>query len=368
MTKSITEWLLAVPDQGWPRRHSEDLKQHAQSDALFHLAVQQSVRSRSLVRHFAGRMPRRLFIGANLAGFDYRHPGFEVTVLEASFFRDADPAVRAARRDLLADSVVLVNNNDVGRDGGAPHYAEFFARCDRTLFVVWDWDNHHWLDNSVAAAAHADLYAPAHHENLYLLSRYNGSCCGPVYCATIQWPRTFLADRLGAMLETPRSDEPLGMHVPYAGFTFRNRVVTTLGQHFPQVGFASHAFHDRTPDDRLMEWCRHKLHWIIPVLNDVPIRLFDALITGGIPLVPESMRYLPPVDRLDRGHVEFYGPQDVVDPRPLIERALRKFDAAGRDGIAARHRLALEHHHAERRVDAMLERLAEKFALDLPRR
>lgn len=368
MTRSITETLLSVPDPGWAGRISDDIKQHAQRDVLFHLAVLQSARSAQLKRHFAGRMPRRLFIGANLSGFGYQRPGFEVGVLDAAFFREPDPAQRAAKQQQLADAVVVVNNNDVGREGGAPFFADFVTRCDRTLFVVWDWDNHHWLDNSTFAAAHADLYAPAHHENLYLMTRYHWSCCGPVYCATVQWPRRFLADRVDLMLQTERSDQPLGMHVPYAPFTFRNRVVTTLGQHFPQVGFSSHAFHGRGAEDRLLEWCRHKLHWIVPVLNDVPIRLFDALITGGIPIVPESLRYLPPVDRLDRRHVEFYGPEDIVNPRPVWERALRKFEAAGREGIVERHRLAMEQHHGDQRVDAMLERLAEKFELDLPAR
>ena len=368
MQRSVTETLLSIPDQGYPVTLSTQLKQHAQQDGFFHLALNKSQRTQALARHLGGQAPQRLFIGANMSGFDYAHPAFEVSRLAPGFFSQGDAAAQAAKREQLDGAIVIVNNNDVGRDNGAPFYADFFSRCERTIFAVWDWDNHHWLDNSSFAAAHADVYAPAHHENLYLLTRYNPSTLGPVYCATVQWSKAFLADHIGDIIGTERTDQPLGMHVPYGSFTYRNRVVTTLSQHFPKVGFSSHSFHHRTAEDRLLEWCQHKLHWIVPVLNDVPIRLFDALITGGIPLVPESMRYLPPVRDIDRRHIAFYGPEDIVNPGPLVQRALRLFDEGGLEGMVARHRHALAHHHGQDRVDDILAGIAEKFEFPLAQR
>ncbi len=359
----ITEAMFALPDQGFPVQLSDGVKRHAQQDQFFHLALLKNNRSKVLSQYFAHNPVRKIFIGADLHGFAYQHPSLEVVQLDKDYFTENDPARRQAKRDELEGAIVVLNNNDVGRGGGAPNYGDFYTRCDKTIFAVWDWDNHHWLDNSAFAAVHADLYVPAHHENLYLLTRYNWCTAGPVYCATIQWPRTFLADQAAHIATAERSNEPLGMHVGYPAFNFRNRVVSTLSQKYPSIGFSTHSFHARTLQDRFDEWVAHKAHWIIPVLNDVPIRIFDALISGGIPIVPESLRYLPPINQIDRAHILFYTPEDIVAPERIVQQAIRMFDEGGIDGIMTRHRYALAHHHGSGRVDSILGFVAEKFGL-----
>lgn len=366
MSEFLLEAFQGVAQRDFPSRWSSDCMQHAQQDALFRLAALKQGRSRRLRERLNGQRPSRICLSANLGGFDCRVPGLEdlpVEVLEKGWFQASDPDLRRQRIQHLAGALVVVNNNDVGHDQGMAAYGDFYSRCEQAVFVAWDWDNNHWLELSSFLAAHSDIYAPAHQENLYLLSRYNPAIAGPVYCASVQWSRGFLADHLADLLTAERSDAPLGKHIPYAPFGFRNRVVTTLGQHYPSIGFSDRSFHVRTPEERLAEWAAHKLHWIVPVLNDVPIRIFDALISGGIPVVPESLRLLAPVRDLPREHVVFYGPQDVVDPREVVARGLALFNAGGRDGIAARHRLALEGHHGDQRVRQMADAAADLFGL-----
>jgi hypothetical protein len=156
---------------------------------------------------------------------------------------------------------------------------------------------------------------------------------------------------------------PLGMHVPYERFPFRNSVVSTLSARYPSVGFSSQAFHGRDPEDRLREWCGHKLHWIMPVLNDVPIRIFDALITGGIPMVPASMKLLPGIRDIPEDAIFFFGPLDVIEPEALVRRALERFDSGGRDKIVQRHRFALEEHHGMSRIQTMIGCVEREFGL-----
>lgn len=351
----ISERFLGLPDRGMPARHSTELMAHAQSDALFHLAAAKQVRTRQLQAHFGGRRIERVLISANLQGFERQRPGCTVEFLPKGYFQPADAATRDERVAHLRDAVVIVNNNDVGLGDGGPAFADLFTRCEQTVFVAWDWDNHHWLDLSTLLAAHSDVYAPAHHEHLYLLSRYNSAIAGPVYCGSVQWSRAFLAQQLPQMLQAERSDLPLGMHIPYAPFAFRNRVVTTLAQHFPSVGFSDRSFHVRTPAERLAEWTAHKAHWIVPVLNDVPIRIFDALISGGIPIVPDSLRHLAPVRDIDPRHIVFYGPHEVIAPQAVVARANALFDQGGPDQLVARHRFALDHHHGDQKIDQMLD-------------
>lgn len=361
----ILEAFQSIAQRDFPSRWSSDCMQHAQQEALFRLAALKQGRQRRLrdrlAAAWAEKGPRRVCLSANLAGFDCRLPGVQVEVLDKGWFQTADATLRQQRIDHLAGAVVVVNNNDVGHNQGMAAYGDFYSRCEQAVFVAWDWDNHHWLELSTFLAAHSDVYAPAHHENLYLLSRYNPTLAGPVYCASVQWSRDFLAEHLPEILTAARSDAPLGKHIPYAPFAFRNRVVTTLGQRYPSIGFSDRSFHVRTPEERLAEWTAHKLHWIVPVLNDVPIRIFDALISGGIPVVPESLRHLAPVRELPREHVVFYGAQDVVDPTAVVARGVALFDRGGREGIAERHHLALNGHHGDQRVRQMLDVVVEQF-------
>lgn len=350
----ISQLFSVLPESDLPSRQITEQVGYAQNEAFFHLAVAKESRITALKQMFATADGRKVFLSANLAGFNCAIEGVTVGILEKDFFQEADSARRSEKKSRIENSIVIINNNDAGTPEARAAYAAFFGECGSTCFIAWDWDNHHWLDLSTFLAAHSDIYVPAHHENLYLLSRYNWLTAGPVYCSSVQWPRKFLADSLPEILLAERSSAPLGMHIPYAQFSFRIQVISTLNKQYPSIGFSNRSFHVRTSEDRLKEWYSHKTHWIAPVLNDVPIRIFDALATGGIPIVPTSLRFLPPVSAIPREYIAFYSPSDIVNPEALVSHANALFENGGRDGIAARHRYALELHHGDISVRQML--------------
>ncbi len=296
MSSNISKLFASIPDCNLPARHSGEYIKFAQSDMFFHLAAAKQARVNELKTIFDKSGVRKIYLSANLGNFGCVVNGPKVEVLEKHYFVEPDAARRVSKQVQLEGCVVIINNNDAGTPEARQAFASFYTACTSTCFIAWDWDNHHWLDLSTFLAAHSDIYAPAHHENLYLLSRFNWLTAGPVYCSSVQWSRQFLTENLDKILLDERSSAPLGMHIPYGQFSFRMQVISTLNQFYPSIGFSSRSFHERTPLDKLQEWCAHKTHWIAPVLNDVPIRLFDALITGGIPLVPDSMRFLPPCE------------------------------------------------------------------------
>ena len=308
----------------------------------------------------------KIFLGATLASCKLRVVDCHVEILESNFFRETDSVKQKEKQDLLEWAVVIVNNNDIIH--GKLFYARLYSQCQNTIFVVWDFDNHHWLEMSTFLAVHSDVYAPGNHENLYILSRFNFLTVGPVHCSTIQWSRGFLANRLSDMLTVPRLDEPLGKHIYYSCCSYRNRVITTLNQFYPSIGLTDTHFHSHSPEDRLKEWYSHKVHWIAPLLNDVPNRLFDAIVTGGIPIVPESLRFLPLVRDINRDYIQFYSPLDVINPNRIHEKAIEMFNHGGTDKIAERHRYALEHHHVDSRIDQLLNYVTDIFEIHLLKR
>ncbi len=361
MTNRIPEIFGAMPERAMIADQVAAYREYSQNEGFFHLAREKAARIAMLRERFAGRRIQRLFVGAHFAGIGFELPAVEVVTMARGWFErglgDGLPALLAE----LAGAIVLVGNNDLAFGQAAPGFIRAYAQADDTIFLGWDHDNHHWMNATLTLAGHTDLYFPAHNENMFLLSRVNPLTAGPVPCGTIQWTKRLLAEQLGTMLSTRRHDEPLGRHVFYEAFKYRNQAVVTLNRHFKDIGFTEPSFAAKTPVERMAEWIAHKSHWIIPVLNDVPIRIFDALSTGGIPIVPESLRFLAPVADIPREHIAFYGPDDLIDPRAVAARAVALFDAGGPAGIAERHRLGLTAHHGSVRFHRMLAMAQERL-------
>ncbi len=361
MSDRITRTYAAMAEPAIMEAHVKDGMVKTQTDAYFDLARDKGEHVNDLVRRFQGRRIERVFIGGTQRNTGFTIPGVEVAWLDKSVFVEAahgniDHLVAA-----FAGALVLMTNNDVGRPEASPGYMRLVAACEDTIFLAWDMDNHHWVEASTMLAGVSDMYFPAHNQNMWMLSRFNWLTCGPVPCATNQWSRKELADSLHAMLAIERSDEPLGQHMCYSPFTFRNQVAITMHLSYDRVGFNDGDFHKKSSQERLAEWMSHKVHWIIPALNDVPNRIFDALISGGIPIVPESLRYLVPVSDIPAEHIVFYSPMDIVTPKKIVEAAVARFDAAGQDGIAARARYALEHHHGDLRMRRIFALAQDRF-------
>lgn len=325
-----------------------------QDDALFQLNFIKAERLQRLRGIFGGRPLSRIYVSNNIRLLTGSYFGVECRSFDPDRLSDRSGNDSEGVAAAFENSLVILNNNDAHHNGSTERLADFLQSCTRTIIATWDWDNHHWLSLSYPLAALSDIYCPAHYDNLFSLTRFNAATA-PVPCGVVQWSATFLEARMGDILSAERSDQPLGKHIQYGGFTYRNRVIATLAQRYPYIGFSTHQFHELPPEQKLAEWTRHKLHLIVPVLNDVPIRLFDAWVTGGIPLVPDSLRFSPTLLDADSRDVVFYSAADLIDPADLIDRAISLFDEGGEKGILRRHLYGLVRHHGEHRLRKILE-------------
>lgn len=350
-----------LPSSEEPERRFSEMALALQEEVFFQFAHAKQERVRALAAFFAGlNRPPRVLLGSALQMVEFEWGGEKVELLDADFIARMAQAPCGDQLQKLEGAVLIFTNNDLSAGDAGAFLPQLIRLCPHTIFAGWDWDNHHWIQRSVFMAAHTDFYAPAHHENLYLLSRYNQNLIGPVYCGTQQWSREFLSSHLPEMIRTERSGLPLGKHVPYLAFPYRLRILQTLNPKIPTVGFTEQGFYHRTPLDRLNEWMSHKAHWIVPVLNDVPIRLFDALVTGGIPIVPDSLRFMYPVCNIPRDKIVFYGPEDILSPDSVVREAVSLFDSHSSLGIVDRHHFGLNHHHASSRLEHILKSVLEK--------
>jgi hypothetical protein len=252
------------------------------------------------------------------------------------------------------DTIYILNNNDVARIG--KKYTDMFVKEPRAHVCIWDFDNHHDVNSSVKLAMLSDFYVPCHPHHNGTYAQMTKALGRPVSAAVIQWSRAYLSEHRDRLLAATRNPEPLGMHILYPQFPERNAMIQTLNTHFKHVGPSGRTYHDRTELDRLDEWAAHMSHWIIPVRGDLPIRVFDALITGGLPILPASLKDLPALAPLQE-HLFYFEPSDIEAPHALVEAANAQFVKQGEAGVMARHELSMATSHLDARVQEILAQI-----------
>jgi hypothetical protein len=99
---------------------------------------------------------------------------------------------------------------------------------------------------------------------------------------------------------------------------------------------------------RIRDWISTKTHLICPTTLDIPVRFFDSLITGGLPIVPLAL--LPSLELLQipRNFFKIYTLEDLLNPVDAQARWNDEFDKLGLSGILDRHLFAMSHFHIDR--------------------
>jgi len=241
------------------------------------------------------------------------------------------------------NSIFILLNNDVAKF--LPQYLNFYNNNPNALIIIWDWDSQHWLNMSSILAVHSDIYIPASSDNLAILAQFSPNIIGPIFACAHQWSKKFILNNLD-MLLLERTSLPLGMHVFYENYPRRNRVIATLNSSISSVGFANNDFKNKSDAENFQEWAAHKSHWIVPVLSGVPIRVYNGIITGGIPIVPSFYKNIPENAHINKS-VIYYDITDVVNSTNVLKLAHERFNDEGENGILTRICDALNNHHVD---------------------
>jgi hypothetical protein len=308
----------------------------------------------------AARKFKKLWLGPILQ--NACSDAYEVHRFAPRFWEFADESADSLAGKLDGAIVILLNNDFSGASiQNLQAFHALCSNCPNTLFIVWDHDNHHWLQLSLMLALIFDLVVPAHPENLAVLARYNSNVLPPVFTGSIQWTQGLLKQNLDQIMDGARSPEPLGKHAFYSSFVLRNQIVQTLSVH-PHIGFTDGSYRNNTPQQNFDHWAGHKTHFCALVNNDIPYRVFDALITGGVACVPRSLAVWegmhPEPDRL-----VFYGCADVFNGSALFKRAEQRFDALNAGLSRAGAARLVSKLHVDARIQEILSRALCRSAI-----
>ena len=262
--------------------------------------------------------------------------------------------IRDLKNRQIDNSILILNNNDFTDESCYLSVSEMKKSASNLCIIIWDFDNHHSLVNSLRLLSLSNVYFAAHQHNFEFLRRASSSYYGVLPPAVIQWSKDFLLNSTSSLLSVSRSNELFGPHVYYQNFSNRNKIIELVSKKFPRVGFTNLTYHNRSHEDRFAEWSHFKTHFISPVDHDLPIRLFDALVTGGIPLVPIKMKSLLHTLSLDR-FVVFYDECDLTLLQLKVDQAIIKFEQDGTDGMFERINYVLDRHHIDSRIKFLID-------------
>jgi hypothetical protein len=263
------------------------------------------------------------------------------------------------------ESLIILTNNNLAQIGPVD-FCRFTERFESSVVAIHDFDNHHWHHLSIACAVIADVYVPGHLSSNIIQSRINPNIDISLPCGTIQWSRELLFNYFERIFNLNRKKIPLGMHNFYEKFKFRNSVISTLGKSIPSVQINFENFHIRSATDRLDEWTSHSCHWIIPVHNDLPIRFFDALISGGIPIIPSNLVYQMEYFKIPAHFYVTHDSLDILDPAEVIRRANDLFEYHSVEGIVERFQFCLYNYHVNSIASSIIKNCEKKYLQGTP--
>jgi len=340
-----------------------DLVQTAESTNLFPYAFEKAQLRNHKNKFFRENTLNNIIVVVNPT--NYINVSDEVDGYQIKKMPEADLVElcenESLREQQLRASIVILTNNNLAKITPSI-FSKLVSKCLNTLFVIHDFDNHHWHDMSFNCALLSDVYAPAHLADFSLVARITPTIKLGVPCGTIQWTKEFLIENLDRLISMPRKHGPLGKHTYYSKFKYRNSVLSTVNKHYPAVGFIESDFHSRNETDRWVEWANYPLHWIAPVNNDLPLRFFDSLITGGIPLIPLSLK--PYIDflKIPPEYYICYSQSDILDVEQFILSAMVEYKKQGKEGQLSRFSYALKNFHVDSIINKLINSCISEFS------
>ncbi len=330
------------------------LRDEIEEAELFQIGYLKSQIAATKREYFSANPIKKFLIISSFNNYDFVSSEINGRGVENVWYKDFAKFCNNPKNaeDYLKDGVVIFSNNTINRIG-LENFAKIYLITPSTIYIAQDIDSHHWRELSLQIPILVDVYAPGHSGSFVAEGRINPHLVTGIPVGTTQWAKDFVLTQIPNLKHLSRVDHPFGMHSFYPKFKFRNQTVATLSKFSPFIGLQNttdtNGFLGQDPLDRWNEWTKYKLHWIMPVANDLPNRFFDALITGGLALAPLQFRSQIRQLNIPDEFVCYYDHLDVIDPTNFVEKALIQFESqGGNDGAVGRAYFALEYLHVDK--------------------
>jgi hypothetical protein len=235
------------------------------------------------------------------------------------------------------------------------------------IIALWLWDNHCNPLGNLSCAHAADLVFFSHrfaNEGWFNVFQPNSAALTHVPACTAQWSHRQAAEYFEKSLTKPRKHKLLINYVLYTMFSEdRRRILLDYQKGLPDADVFLMSPGDRSRyanldrAGRFAEWANYKATIIVPLVQDLSTRVFDALLAGLVLIVPNDIPdfdFVIPRDIQAELGILRTDSLEINEIRDLSRFALETYDRTGHAGAMARHTFALENHMLVNRVASML--------------
>jgi hypothetical protein len=238
---------------------------------------------------------------------------------------------------------------------------ELRRRGVAALYGVWFWDNHHHHHVNLRIAMLADLVFVSHWHDRQYLNLPTALAAAHIPACSRQWSPGIIAIHYPDGLPIERQNGLFGGFGRYGWAVERNRFIEALATACPDHALTLgnvDIYFRLSAAERLKAWTSHKVQLVVPISRDVSTRVFEALMTGQIPLVPDD---IPDFDLVISPEMQAtlpilrYRAIDVASAEAAWRQALTLFDEDGAVGVRRRHEFASHHHSLTARLTAFAE-------------
>lgn len=243
-----------------------------------------------------------------------------------------------------------------------------------SVFCLWFWDNHVAYDANFKCTLASDLNFISHNIGVpsYLVNPVS-SVVAHIPACSAQFGKNELLDIIEIFNPSDRSEKCLFNYVIYDNAP-RSELIKKMSLTLHDVGdFKLMPSNDRTRywelprEKRLQEWAEYKCCVIFPLVQDLSTRVFDALGTGQIPIIPNNVFDLdvviPVKKQIELGIVRISNFNDS-SIRDAISIAVNNFNDQGVEGVRNRLIYVAENHLLGHRIKEIISTIKHKIDTD----
>ena len=235
-------------------------QQNREAEILFSINVNKEEIYKNKKMIFSKKNLKNIFIIFNQTNYAHVNNyiyGIEIKKCEIEKLKTAEINDLS---DLFQDSIIIMTNNLFAQIG-IDKLSSIYERIPNSIWVIQDYDNHHWIENSIQASVFADIYFPAHMDGeISLFTKINPNVPHFLPCGSNQWSKNFIESRLNSLFEVSRQSDPLGKYYYYEKFIHRNKVINSLNKLYKSIGIIDNDFHQLSQDEKWNEWISHRYH------------------------------------------------------------------------------------------------------------
>ncbi|MFM7526929.1 MAG: glycosyltransferase [Nodosilinea sp.] len=231
------------------------------------------------------------------------------------------------------------------------------------LLIVWLWDNQIEHSFNVRFAEQVDLTIPSQGFLAEILNNCYSMVLDSLPRCSSQWSLASIEEWFEQSKGQVRSNALFGCFFDAAWAIRRNRLIEQLKSHQINgnywLGNAKN-YLKIPPDQRWNQWITYQIAIYLPTTQELSSELFDALLCGLIPIVPEDVldldTVIDPALQTELPVIRF-SEYSAAGVAAAYREAMARFEADGWAGMQRRHQFVATRHMGLHRLEGVVERL-----------